>query len=70
MNGKRWFQLIFVLLLTCSISAPVFALTNRPKRVSESNLSAPQSQSKPNARDMQLATGEIEPIGGDRQRQS
>jgi len=67
MNEKRGFQLIFILLLVFSISAPVFAFTDRPKQDSETSSKAPQSQSPPSARDMQLATGEIEPIGGDHQ---
>ena len=67
MNQKRLLAFIFILLFACFVVTPAFALTNRPKEESTPAAQTPQDQSKPQVREMQLETGEIEPIGGEQQ---
>ena len=64
MNEKRWLRLILVLLFACFVSKFAFAMSNRPKGNSAIVPSSNSSQPPPNAREMQLETGEIKPIGG------
>ncbi len=67
MNQKRTLMFISIFLFTCFITTPAFALTDRPKEESTPAAQTPQGQSKPQVREMQLETGEIEPIGGEQQ---